>query len=135
MKQIAGHTVRALVVDDSELVSEAMQMILQSEGFKVDAVSNGQQALRLMKLVIPDIVITDVVMPDMDGLEFIRQLRGFSPDMPILAISGMGPEGGKIYLKQAEKLGADLTLSKPVNRERFLNAVNSLLGMRYRMAG
>jgi CheY-like chemotaxis protein len=106
-----------------------MQMILQSEGFIVDAAYDGLHALALLKQSIPDIVITDVVMPDMDGLEFIRAVCAINPDVPILAISGMGPEGGKLYLKQAEKLGADMTLSKPVNRERFLEAVYSLVSV------
>jgi CheY-like chemotaxis protein len=129
MNDVAGHPIKALIVDDSLLVSEAMQMILQSEGFIVDAAYDGLHALALLKQSIPDIVITDVVMPDMDGLEFIRAVRAINPDVPILAISGMGPEGGKLYLKQAEKLGADMTLSKPVNRERFLEAVYSLVSV------
>ncbi len=130
MTIVAGHPIKALIVDDSQLVSEAMQMILQNEGFVVDSTYDGLHALALLKQSIPDIVITDVVMPDMDGLEFIRSVREINPDVPILAISGMGPEGGRLYLKQAEKLGADMTLSKPVNRERFLEAVKSLVGVR-----
>lgn len=130
MNDIAGHPMKALLVDDNQLVSEAMQMVLEGEGFDVEAACNGLQALTMLKHSVPDIVITDVVMPDMDGLQFIRSVRGISEHVPILAISGMGPEGGKLYLKQAEKLGADLTLSKPVNRNRFLEAVNSLLVIR-----
>jgi CheY-like chemotaxis protein len=130
MNDIAGHPMKALLVDDNQLVAEAMQMVLEGEGFYVEAASNGLHALAMLQNFVPDIVITDVVMPDMDGLQFIRSVREIRPNVPILAISGMGPEGGKLYLTQAKKLGADLTLSKPVNRNRFLEAVNSLLVIR-----
>jgi DNA-binding response OmpR family regulator len=119
----------ALLVDDNQLVTEAMEMILQNEGFEVDVSDNVQQALESLGRHVPDIIITDIVMPDMDGLEFIRCVRSISERVPILAISGMGPEGGRLYLKQAEKMGASMTLSKPVKRDRFLESIHTLLGM------
>lgn len=121
---------KVLLVDDNQLASEAMQMVLESDGFDVDAADNAKQALASLKNSSPDIVITDIVMPDMDGLEFIRSIRELSTGVPILAISGMESEDGALYLKQAEKLGADICLSKPVSRGQLLESVRYLLVMR-----
>lgn len=121
---------KVLLVDDNLLASEAMQMVLEGDGFEVDATDNAKQALASLKNSNPDIVITDIAMPDMDGLEFIRSIRELSTGVPILAVSGMDSEGGELYLKQAEKLGADICLSKPVNRRQLLESVRYLLVMR-----
>lgn len=121
---------KVLLVDDNLLASEAMQMVLEGDGFEVDATDNAKQALASLKNSNPDIVITDIAMPDMDGLEFIRSIRELSTGVPILAVSGMDSEGGELYLKQAEKLGADICLSKPVNRRQLLESVRHLLVMR-----
>lgn len=121
---------KVLLVDDNLLASEAMQMVLEGDGFEVDATDNAKQALASLRNSNPDIVITDIAMPDMDGLEFIRSIRELSTGVPILAVSGMDSEGGELYLKQAEKLGADICLSKPVNRRQLLESVRYLLVMR-----
>lgn len=121
---------KVLLVDDNLLASEAMQMVLEGDGFEVDATDNAKQALASLRNSNPDIVITDIAMPDMDGLEFIRSIRELSTGVPILAVSGMDSEGGELYLKQAEKLGADICLSKPVNRRQLLESVRHLLVMR-----
>jgi DNA-binding response OmpR family regulator len=121
---------KILLVEDNQLASEAMQMVLENDGFEVDAADNARQALASLKNSNPDIVITDIVMPDMDGLEFIRSIRELSMGVPILAISGMESEDKTLCLKQAEKLGADICLSKPVSRGQLLESVRYLLVMR-----
>jgi two-component system response regulator TrcR len=118
---------KVLLVDDNQLASEAMQMVLEGDGFEVDAADNAKQALASFKISNPNIVITDIVMPDMDGLEFIRSIRQLGTGVPILAISGMESEDGRSYLNQAEKLGADICLSKPVSRVQLLESVRYLL--------
>lgn len=130
MAEATGLQRKVLLVDDNQLASEAMQMVLENYGFEVDAADNALQALASLKNSNHDIVITDIVMPDMDGLEFIRSIREFSMGVPILAISGMQPEDGTLYLQQAEKFGADICLSKPVNRTQLLESVRYLLVMR-----
>lgn len=127
MAHVRAFPLKILLVEDNVLSSEAMQMVLENDGFKVYAADGAQHALRALNNFIPGLVVTDIVMPDMDGLEFIRAIRGLLPNVPILAISGMGADGGELYLKQAQKLGADMTLMKPVKRELLLESVNSLV--------
>lgn len=118
---------KALVIDDDILVQQAMKMVLESEGYVIHIADNGRQALQEIADFAPDIVITDIVMPDMEGLELIRSIRKVNLNIPILAISGMGPQQGGIYLQQAEKLGANMVLSKPFKRDQLLGSIRQLL--------
>lgn len=128
MSRASHFSLKILLVEDDPLSSEAMQMVLENEGFDVYAVGGAQQGLRALNGFIPELVITDIVMPDMDGLEFIRAIRGLKTNVPILAVSGMGADGGELYLKQAQRLGADMALMKPVKRDVLLGSVNALIG-------
>jgi YesN/AraC family two-component response regulator len=77
----------------------------------------------------PDLVITDILMPNMEGIETIRELRRISPAVKILAISGSGGYGGPNYLAAARELGADEVLTKPVRAVEFYAVVNRMLGL------
>ena len=118
---------KALVIDDDVLVQQAMKMVLESEGYVIHIADNGRQALQEISDFEPDIVITDIVMPDMEGLELIRSIRKMNLSLPILAISGMGPQQGGVYLQQAEKLGANMVLAKPFKRDQLLGSIRQLL--------
>jgi CheY-like chemotaxis protein len=129
MTRVRAFPLKILLVEDNLLSSEAMQMVLEGDGFSVYAADSAQHALMSLTNFIPGLVITDIVMPDMDGLEFIRAIRGLLPKVPILAVSGMGADGGDLYLKQAQILGADMTLMKPVKRDVLLENVNALMSV------
>src|SRR2546426_9091101 len=111
-----------LVVDDYDLIRTSLRRILQDAGYEVFEASDGRQAINQMRENAADLVITDLVMPEQEGLETIRSLRSERPDLKIIAMSG-----GQ-YLAAAEKLGADLTLPKPLRAEKVLEAVRKLLG-------
>ena len=103
---------RILVIDDDDLLRSMLVSVLRHAGHDVRETDNGSNALRLVQADPVDLVITDIVMPDTDGIETIMQLRRALPELPIIAMSG-GATHSKLYLKVAEKLGARRILGKP----------------------
>ena len=118
-----------LLVDDHPLFLEVTQQILQDAGYIVDAVNNGKEALASIENNLPHLLITDLFMPEMDGIELIRTLRNRGYNLPILATTGIEPENGMTYLKMAHLLGAKIQLPKPVQKDKLLESVASLLGI------
>src|SRR5579862_5016630 len=112
-----------LVVDDESEVCEAIRRVLERAGFVVAAAKNGAEGLQLTEQGLPDIVITDLIMPKVNGLELIKVLKMRFPRVRVIAISGGGsfgplaykPEAIKThaYLAAAREAGADETLTKP----------------------
>ena len=122
---------RLLVIDDDNLVRAALTDMLQTAGFEVVAASNGRRGLELLETTPVDAVITDILMPEQEGLETIREARQRFPDIRILAISGGGAGGGETQLLRfAESFGADQTLSKPFTGSQLVAAVRTLLAKR-----
>jgi len=99
---------RILVIEDDRDIVETIEHILQSAGHEVKSTTNGKDALRLVELLNPDLVITDVIMPDVDTLDAIILLRHRYPALKIIAISG-NPH----LLTLAAKHGANHVLAKP----------------------
>jgi YesN/AraC family two-component response regulator len=89
--------------------------------------SNGKKAIRHLQEAEIDLVISDVVMPDMDGLELIREVRNAHPGMKILAVSGAGREGPGLYLNIAERFGANAILMKPFSPDQLIEKVSALI--------
>jgi CheY-like chemotaxis protein len=114
-----------LVIDDERPVRTLIRHILGQEGFTVLEAENGKEALRAFASAMPGLVITDIFMPEADGIETIRQIRESNPDVKVLAISG----GGRYridLLDGIELLGADGALTKPFNRRELIEAVDRL---------
>jgi len=122
---------RLLVIDDDNLVRAALTDMLQTAGFVVVTASNGRLGLELLETTPVDAVITDILMPEQEGLETIREARQRFPDIRILAISGGGSGGGETQLLRfAESFGADQTLPKPFTGSQLVAAVRTLLANR-----
>ena len=121
-----GDTTRILVVDDDEPLRALIEEILLTADYAVTTAANGQQALQCLNQQSFDLVITDLVMPDLDGTELIRQIRRDQPTLPIVAVSGAGRDAD-LYLRIAEKLGASALLSKPFRMRAVLETVDSCL--------
>lgn len=102
-----------LVVDDESPVCELMRVTLQRAGHQVECVGDGCQASQSMRQHQYDILITDLLMPERDGIELIREARKDYPQMRIIAISGGGRVGGQQYLQLAKGMGAHALLPKP----------------------
>ncbi len=119
---------RILVVDDDEQMRTMIRQMLESSGFKVSEAPDGKVALWIAKEKHPDLVVTDIVMPEKEGLETIMELKHEFPDTKIIAISGAGADKVEAYLNLAKKMGADFTLTKPFEKEKLLKAVKEVLG-------
>jgi len=117
-------TARLLVIDDDAGVRSLLDRLLTDSGYEVRLAADGNDGLRLASEHPVDVVITDLVMPEREGLETIPALRKLHPEAWIVAISGAF--GGQ-YLKAARMLGADRTLPKPVDREELLAVLRELV--------
>jgi DNA-binding response OmpR family regulator len=126
VRQDALSRSRVLVIDDDRVALGLVGSILLQDGHEVCAVSSAMTGMRVFDVFRPDVVITDIVMPDMDGIELIMAVRLARVDARIIAMSGSGSCLDKLdLLEMAAKLGADDVLSKPVDRERLRVLVNS----------
>jgi two-component system, cell cycle sensor histidine kinase and response regulator CckA len=120
-------TGQILVIDDEAPVRTLIERLLTDSGYKVFLASDGMAGLKIARQHALDIVITDLVMPEGEGLETIPKLRALQPGTRIMAISGAF--GGQ-YLKAAKLLGADYALPKPLDREELLEGIRALLARR-----
>jgi len=118
---------RILVIDDDVLVLDMLYESLTREGYDVLRASNGEEGLRLYRKEPVDLIITDLFMPEKEGIETIIELRQDFPDVKIIAISGGGRIGTKDYLQMAKIFGVRRTFAKPVAREQLLDAIRVLI--------
>jgi len=117
---------RILVVDDEKPVREAVGLLLKSEGFRVVVAECGHTAVGAIEAFTFDVVIVDIVMPGMDGIETIAILRQDAPDISIIAMSGYAAGSGLgegDFFRSAMERGATCCLSKPFTREQLLDAI------------
>ena len=118
-----------LIVEDEEGVRRVIKRILSGAGYDVSEAANGKEAVSICKRNNPpDLIITDIIMPDKEGLETIQEIKDASADIKIIAISGGGQSGPLTYLEIAKKLGADATLGKPFLPQDLLKVVEKTLG-------
>ena len=121
--------IRILVIDDDVLVLEVLSEMLTGAGYEVVGASDGVEGLRLYREAPFDLVLTDMIMPEKDGLEVVMDLRRDFPEVKIIALSGGGDYGlGFSTLRASEALGATRTLQKPFAESDLLGAVRDVLG-------
>jgi DNA-binding response OmpR family regulator len=101
--------------------------VLQREGYDVIDAPDGKAGIRAFREQGADLIISDIIMPEKEGLETVMELRRDFPEVKIIAISGGGHVNPDEYLHMAAKLGAQLTLTKPFERDELLAAVEELL--------
>ena len=117
-----------LLVDDEDLLREGVREILEMSDHTVIEAGDGLQALEKFAVNNVDLVITDVVMPNMDGVDFVTKLRELFPDVPILTISGGSRVvSARFGLDSALLSGANASLTKPFNAKQLLEKVQQLL--------
>ena len=121
-----GSGKRILVVDDNEDLRSTIKALLQADGFDVAVAGDGQAALELHRSSPADVVITDLFMPDKDGIETIVELRKLSPKLKIVAMSGWTSTQGSDYLQVAREIGATVTLQKPFDPQELSRVVRQL---------
>ena len=118
---------RILVIDDDDLVRDTLARILVRGGYEAVSAKSGREGIARFRENPPDLIVTDVIMPDQDGIETIVELRQMDPALPIIAISGGGRAKAMQFLDAAEKLGANKVLSKPVKQADLLAVIAELL--------
>jgi DNA-binding response OmpR family regulator len=118
--------IRILVVDDDFQMREMLGVILERKGYDVKTASDGKSALQLQSKKPFDIVITDIIVPEKDGIETISELRRGYPRVKIIAISGGGRNKSEGYMELARQIGADRVLVKPFGSWEILGAVREL---------
>lgn len=128
---------KIIVVDDEEDIRNVLKQVLERAGYEVQVAESGKDGLELLKKGGADLVITDVIMPGMDGVSLTREIREKFRDTRILVISGGGNvapasyEPGAIsttaFLSSAKNAGADQTMTKPFDRQELMRIIGELL--------
>ena len=118
---------KVLVVDDDILVRNSMKVALESLHLDVATANDGAQALEYVSYHTVDLVITDIIMPNKDGIEIILDLQKINPDIKIIAMTGGGRFGSHNYLEIAAELGASYILKKPVSFDKLKEVIDNLL--------
>jgi DNA-binding response OmpR family regulator len=118
---------RILLVEDDDQLRTMLNLLLVGFGHEVWETPNGWRVCNMHRQQRFDLVITDLVMPDKEGLEVIMELRRGDHNVRIIAMSGMGQGSGQEYLGIAQQLGATLILSKPFGEQEFLESVRLAL--------
>ena len=117
-----------LVIDDDESIRAVFTRFLSAQGYRVVCADNGKEGLRLLESDPPDLVITDIMMPEADGLEVVMAIRQKDKKLPVIAISGGMRAAPMDFLPMVKKFGADTVLYKPVEMEDLLEVVRNELG-------
>lgn len=115
-----------LVIEDDQEVREYLVEVLRRAGHIVKAAANGNDGVALFRDEPAQVVITDIIMPEKDGIETILDLRREHPQLKVIAISGGGRSTPESYLHSARLLGADRAFRKPFKNEEILAAVTEL---------
>jgi DNA-binding response OmpR family regulator len=118
---------KILLVDDNDEFREQSSQLLRRAKHTVITAANGNEAMRLVQDNAFDLVITDLIMPEKEGIETIVKMRKKNPTLKIIAISGGGLAAPEDYLVMARKLGAAQTLAKPFSGKELLTAVAGVL--------
>jgi DNA-binding response OmpR family regulator len=118
-----------LVVDDDIVVRQACAVLLEDEGFDVVMATDGVEGLLKFRQIAPDVVLTDIVMPNKEGIELIIEMRREHPGARIVAMTGGGSWGTSNFLILAKKLGANIALPKPFDDLELINAIRGLLDL------
>ena len=112
-----------LIVDDDPQIRKLLNITLRRSGYATLEAANGHQAMRQFRQTPVDLVITDLIMPEKEGIETILEMRKERPATPIIAISGGGQLNPRTYLDIAEKIGVVETMVKPIDIARLVARV------------
>jgi len=118
---------KVLIIDDDPALLRLMSMAFQQAGFSTVAADNGRKGIRMASAHHPDLVVTDIVMPDIEGIGAIRAIKGGKRPPKVIAISGAGRGRGIDYLSWAKHLGADEVLAKPFRMSELLKISQSVI--------
>ena len=120
---------KILLIDDDEDFHASLKQSLEYEGYQVASAFNGKEGLKQLELEVPDLIITDIIMPEVDGMEFLYGIMKGKGNFPckIIAISGGGRIAGNEYLSHAKITGVDAVFAKPLDMDDLLARLTELL--------
>lgn len=118
---------KILVIDDDAAVRETVSLILAADGYDVVSAADGDCGMAVYRRERPDLVITDIIMPEQEGIQTIGEIRSAQPNAKIIAMSGSGRIGRVDFLEMAELLGASETIAKPFDPDELLTCVKACL--------
>jgi len=118
---------RILIIDDEAMIRDLLVNILEREGYETITASGGKDGIKIYRENPADLIITDLLMPEKDGLETIMELRREFQDVKIIAMSGGGKVDPDTYLQIAKTMGAIKTISKPFERKELLKTIQEIL--------
>lgn len=118
---------RILIIDDEPNILLMLKKMLERTGYEIDLASNGKEGLDLFTRKPSDLVITDIIMPEKEGLETIREMKRMLPELKIIAMSGGGKISAGNYLETAKIFGASRIIEKPFTLQHMVATVNELL--------
>ena len=116
-----------LLVDDDEKILELMSEIIEDLGHSPVSAKSGKEAFGVLQNQQIDLTITDIVMPDIDGMQVISHIRSHYPGMKVIAMSGGAKAGPDSYLPLAKTLGADLVIEKPFSLDELSSEIEALI--------
>jgi DNA-binding NtrC family response regulator len=119
---------RVLLIDDEQMVRKIVRKMLERSSHEVTEAENGRLGLEQLKTGTFDLVITDIIMPEMEGVETLLTVREQYPSVKVIAMSGGGRTGNIDFLSAAEKLGASAILHKPFTLGSLTAAIETTLG-------
>ncbi len=117
-----------MIVEDDADLREMLRETFENRKYTVITAADGREAMARFKPSVVDLVITDLLMPEEDGIAVIMKIRELKPQTRFIAISGGGKAGPGSYLKIAGKLGADAVMSKPFHHAELVQKVKELIG-------
>ena len=118
---------RILVIDDDPGVREYLEAVLSHWGYSVSAVAAAEQALDRLDEILPDLIVLDLLLPGMNGIEALHRLKQRLPDIPVVMVSGYGPAR---TIAECMRRGAADFLRKPFDEDRFRRVLQTALGVR-----
>ncbi len=119
---------RILLIDDEQMVRKIVRKMLERSGHDITEAENGRLGLEQLKTGTFELVITDIIMPEMEGVETLMMVREQYPDIKVIAMSGGGRTGNIDFLSTAEKLGASAILHKPFTLSALAAALEQTFG-------
>ena len=117
---------QVLVIDDDVAVRQTIALLLEDAGIGVTQAADGKEGLRCFQRARPDVIVTDIIMPEKEGIQTNADIRKQDAKLPIIAISGGGRIGNTDFLEIASKLGATVTLAKPFDPEILVTLIRKL---------
>jgi len=118
---------KILVVDDDDLIRDLIYEILEPNGYQILLADNGNKALEILDREEVDLIITDIIMPDKEGIETIIDIKKKLPRAKIIAMSGGGQLDANSYLSIAKKLGVKATITKPFDPAKLIRTIEEVL--------